>query len=185
MALDLAHLMQLRLVVARYGEMDLAQWWNSKGMLGRNGATVLRRGFSKTACFVQARVVFTIARDRSQELFNPPQSVTLWNLPVEVEERFEEEWHQWLEQTEEWQSFFQALQNIKCDNLLSVLGELDLVSAEQQNMVAKLRRSAEGKGVLLSGQYEPSDEIMTLLAAGFSQGETGKPAIPYIRKKGV
>lgn len=185
MALDLAHLMRLRLVVARYGEMDLAQWWNSKGMLGRNGATVLRRGFPKTASFVQARVVFTIARHRSQELFNPPQSVTLWNLPAEVEERFEEQWHRWLEQTEKWQSFFQALQNIKGDDLLSVLSELDLISVEQSNTVAKLRRSAEGKAVLLSGQYEPSDEIITLLAAGFSQGEIGKPAIPYIRKKGV
>jgi len=36
-SVDLERLMKLRLVVARYGEMDLAGWWNAKGMLGRLG----------------------------------------------------------------------------------------------------------------------------------------------------
>jgi len=34
MNLDLTHLMRLRLVVARFGEMDVARWWNTRGMLG-------------------------------------------------------------------------------------------------------------------------------------------------------
>ena len=37
-SIDLDRLLRLRLVVARFGEMDLAKWWNTKGQLGRLGA---------------------------------------------------------------------------------------------------------------------------------------------------
>jgi hypothetical protein len=33
----------------------------------------------------------------------------------------------------------------------------------------------------LSGTDRPSDEVITLLAAGFARGERGNPAIPYAR----
>ena len=75
--LDFEHLMKLRLVVARYGEMDLAGWWNTKGMLGRLGGMALKRGFPHTHYFAQARVVFAVARQRCKELFDPPQCITL------------------------------------------------------------------------------------------------------------
>jgi len=35
--IDLDRPLELRLVVARFGEMDLAKWWNTKGQLGRLG----------------------------------------------------------------------------------------------------------------------------------------------------
>jgi hypothetical protein len=38
-ATDLDLLLKLRLVVARYGEMDGARWWNTRGQLGRFGAS--------------------------------------------------------------------------------------------------------------------------------------------------
>ena len=41
-AIDLDRLLKLRLVVARFGEMDLAKWWNTMGQLGRLGAAALR-----------------------------------------------------------------------------------------------------------------------------------------------
>src|SRR5688572_4663388 len=47
-AIDLDRLLKLRLVVGRYGEMDVARWWNTKGMLGKHGASVLQRGFPTT-----------------------------------------------------------------------------------------------------------------------------------------
>ena len=37
-SIDLDRLLKLRLVVARFGEMDLATWWNTKGQLGRLGS---------------------------------------------------------------------------------------------------------------------------------------------------
>ena len=80
--IDLDRLLKLRLVVARYGEMDLAGWWNTNGMLGRYGAIALARGLPRTHHFTQARVVFSVAKARCQELFDAPGSVTLWNEEV-------------------------------------------------------------------------------------------------------
>ncbi|AUX29563.1 MULTISPECIES: BrxE family protein [Sorangium] len=53
--LDLDRLLKLRLLVARFGEMDVAKWWNTKGQLGRLGSAALRRGFPRTHRFAQAR----------------------------------------------------------------------------------------------------------------------------------
>ena len=85
-----------RLVVARHGEMDRAGWWNTNGMLGRYGAIALERGLPRTHRFAQARVVFAVARARCEELFDAPGSVTLWRLPAEVEDQFDEHWQAWL-----------------------------------------------------------------------------------------
>ena len=63
-AIDLDRLLKLRLVVARFGEMDLAQWWNTKGQLGPTGAMALRRGFPRTFRFAAARSVFAVAAHR-------------------------------------------------------------------------------------------------------------------------
>ena len=37
MSIDLEKLLKLRLVVAHFGEMDLARWWNTKAQLGLLG----------------------------------------------------------------------------------------------------------------------------------------------------
>ena len=47
-SIDLDRLLKLRIIVARFGEMDLARWWNTKGQLGRLGAVAVRRGFPRT-----------------------------------------------------------------------------------------------------------------------------------------
>lgn len=60
MPLDLDHLLRLRLAVARFGEMDAAQWWNTKGVLGRLGAMAWPRNFPRTHAFARARTVFTV-----------------------------------------------------------------------------------------------------------------------------
>ena len=87
--IDFDRLLKLRLVVARVGEMDLAKWWNTNGQLGRLGAAAIRRGFPRTHYFAQARSVFAVAAHRCREVFDPPHSVTLWQLPEAVEEEFE------------------------------------------------------------------------------------------------
>jgi hypothetical protein len=107
-ALDLDRLLKLRLIVARFGEMDLAKWWNTKGQLGRLGAAALRRGFPRTHRFAQARSVFAVAAHRCAEVFEPPGCVTLWRLPETVEEEFEARWEHWLDNAGEWTKFFEA-----------------------------------------------------------------------------
>src|SRR5271170_4172154 len=80
-SIDLDRLLKLRLVVARFGEMDIGKWWNTKGQLGRLGTAATRRGFPRTHYFAQARSVFAVAAHRCREVFDPPQCVTLWHLP--------------------------------------------------------------------------------------------------------
>lgn len=177
---DLRRLLRLRLAVARYGEMDVAGWWNTKGMLGRNGALVLSRGFPRTHLFAQARVVFAVARARCQELFDPPDSITLWKLPATVESQFEDRWHEWLAESDEWTDLFEQLAATESStNLLKVLSELALVDPAQQESVSSLPLQASGRAVKVPGSPTLTDEAVTLLAAGFARGEHGAPAVPY------
>ena len=182
--IDFDRLLRLRLVVARFGEMDGAQWWNTRGLLGRKGALLMSRGFTKTHHFAQARVVFAVATARCKEVFDPPRSMTLWNLPAAVEDQFDARWHHWLSEREQWRSFFDELRDLPAGDLLEVLQLLELVDDAQVQAVARLRRSAEGRAVPLPGMVTPDDQILTLLAAAFTKGERGRPAIPYARLDG-
>ena len=86
---EIDHLMKLRLAVARFGEMDIARWWNTKGMLGKLGEMAIKRGFPRSHFFAQARVVFAVAADRCRQVFDPPDGITLWKLPAEFEDKFD------------------------------------------------------------------------------------------------
>jgi hypothetical protein len=180
-SIDFARLFRLRLVVARHGEMDGARWWNTQGLLGPRGATVLRRGFPTSHYFAQARVVFAVARARCSELFDPPGCMTLWSLPAEIEDSFEESWQEWLDQAESWAPFFAGLAGNVGGDLLESLARFELVSAGELEAARKLRRAAENRAVPLPGTHRPNDETFALLAAGFARGEPGSPAIPYAK----
>jgi hypothetical protein len=182
--IDVDRLLKLRLVVARHGEMDRACWWNTNGMLGRYGALVLARGLPRTHRFAQARVVFTVARSRCEELFDAPGSATLWRLPAEIEDRFDEHWQSWLGDGDTWAPFFDDLSSSEETDLLSALRERDLLSNALAATVQNLRRSAEGRAVPLPGERPLDDDLITLLAGGFSKGDRGAPAIPYARLAG-
>jgi hypothetical protein len=160
--------------------MDQARWWNTQGLLGPRGALVLQRGFPATHFFAQARIVFRVAKMRCHELFDPPGCFTLWSLPSALEDAFEERWHDWLDDPGTWTPFFQSVASHDGD-LLSALRKHDLITDAQAESVGKLRRSAENRAVPIPGVHTPSDEVLGLLAAGFSRGEPGSPAIPYAR----
>jgi hypothetical protein len=183
--IDFNRLLKLRLAVARIGEMDLAHWWNTEGLLGPRGKIVLARGFPHTHYFAQARVVFAVARARSQELFNPPGCMTLWTLPAALEDQFEEQWQAWLDNRDKWAPLFEQLAGVRTSDLVVLLQQLGLVSDDQLETVGKLRRTAENRAVPIAGFHEPTDEVMTLLAAGFSRGTVGNPAVPYAAITGI
>jgi hypothetical protein len=69
--IDLEHLLKLRLLVARFGEMDQSRWWNTRGVLGPFGEMALKRGFPKTRSFARARLVFGVAAHRCRDVFDP------------------------------------------------------------------------------------------------------------------
>lgn len=176
-------LLKLRLVVARAGEMDLQGWWNTKGALGRLGRAVYQRGFPRTAPFAQARTVFAVARARTRELWNPTGCATLWNLPPEVEDAFDDQWQRWLDEPEAWAPVFEALQELRGD-LLVELQSLGVLTDAETQRARELKRSVDGRAVLLSGMRQIDDETLGLLAAGFFRGERGSPAVPYARLEG-
>lgn len=177
--IDLDRLLKLRLVVARYGEMDSARWWNTGGLLGPKGALLMSRGFPRTHIFAQAGVVLAVARSRCEEVFQHPGATTLWRLPAEIEDQFDSRWGRWLEEINTWSEFFKKLEAPPSD-LLSALRQLQLISPDQEEVLGRLRRSAEGRAVLLARKDVLDDELITVLAAAFSLGEQGKPAIPYV-----
>ncbi len=179
--IDLDRLLKLRLVVARFGEMDLAKWWNTKGQLGRLGAAALRRGFPRTHRFAQARAVFAVAAHRCAEVFNPPDCVTLWRLPEATEEAFDARWEQWLDDAGAWAPFFGQLETLQGSDLVSALRAFELVSDRDVEAYGKLRRSAEGRAVPLSGVFSGTPDDVALLALGFARGEPGALAVPYAR----
>lgn len=179
--IDLDRLLRLRLVVARHGEMDRSAWWNTRGMLGSHGAIALRRGLPRSHRFAQARVVFTVARSRCRELFDPPGCVTLWNLPAELEDEFDERWHTWLAKPDDWSDLFDQLAGSADADLLSELASCGPISSNEIEAVQAMRRSAEGRAVQLPGERPLDDGVLNLLAAGFAKGAQGAPAIPYAR----
>ncbi len=177
----LVHLMRLRLLVARVGEMDNARWWNTKGLLGRLGAMALKRGFPKSHHFAQARIVFSVAANRCREVFDPPDAVTLWKLPTELEDRFESMWPIWTEEPGDWNLFFEKLAKVDGGDLLTTMRDLEVISDEEIDEVKRLRRAAGNRAVPLPRTQELSKNTLTILAAGFFRGEPGQPAIPYAR----
>ena len=181
-SIDLDLLLKLRLTVARFGEMDVARWWNTKGQLGPLGAAALRRGFPRTHRFAQARSVFSVAAHRCSEVFEPPGSVTLWRLPELMEEEFEARWEHWLDHASEWNTFFESLEKLEPADLVEALASRDLVSDGDVGAFTRLKRSAEGRAVPLPGTFESSDQDIRLLALGFGRGEMGALAVPYMRR---
>ena len=184
-SVNLERLFKLRLTIARFGEMDLARWWNTKGQLGPLGVTALRRGFPRTHHFAQARSVFAVAAHRCAEVFDPPGCVTLWRLPESVEEEFDARWEYWLDDATQWQSFFGKIESLHGTDLVGTLRGLDLVGQQDVESFARLRRSAEGRAVPVPGVFSGSDGDVTPLALGFARGEVGALAVPYARRADV
>jgi hypothetical protein len=174
-------MLKLRLVVARFGEMDLSRWWNTKGQLGKLGAAALRRGFPRTHYFAQARSVFAVAAHRCTEVFEAPGCVTLWRLPEAAEEQFDARWEQWLDNASEWAPFFEKLEMLQASDLVSALSAFELVTDRDAGAYSKLRRSAEGRAVPLPGVFSGTGADVALLALGFARGEPGALAVPYMR----
>lgn len=161
--------------------MDIAKWWNTKGQLSRLGATALRRGFPRTHNFAQARSVFAVAAHRCDEVFNPPDCVTLWRLPEAIEEAFDTHWEHWLDHAADWQLFFQELETLQSADLLATFRSFGVLTERHAEGFARLRRSAEGRAVPLPGIFSGSDDDVALLAVGFARGESGSVVVPYMR----
>lgn len=179
---ELEHLLKLRLVIARFGEMDGARWWNTNGQLGKLGAAALRRGMPRTHYFAQARSVFAVAAHRCREVYDPPGAVTLWSLPQSVEQAFDARWEQWLDSADEWKPFFEELASANGGDLLSELEKVSVLRDGERDRLRAIRPTEEARSVALPGTFDGSDSDLTLLAAAFSLGKPGNLIVPYMAK---
>jgi hypothetical protein len=180
-ALDLTHLLRLRVVIARLGEMDNAAWWNTQGVLSRTGTFVYSRGLPHTHSWAQARLVMAVAAARCSEVFGAPQSLTLWSLPVAVEDAFEDQWQEWMDDPNTWESFFARVTALKSTDVLQVLQDFGLASADVIDVASRLRPAPEGGSIPISGISVIDNGAVALLAAGFAQAAPGRLAVPYLR----
>jgi hypothetical protein len=179
--IDLERLFKLRLVIARFGEKDGAGWWKTDRLLGSLGVSVLKRGFPRTHGFAQARAVFAVAGLRCKETYDPPHAVTLWKLPVELEDQFAARWCGWLDEAEQWEPFFVELEKVTGADLLEILRRIGLVTSAEAEQANRLRRSAENKAVPIPAVPAVDDAVLGLLAAGFHRGEPGNLAVPFTK----
>jgi hypothetical protein len=178
---DLERLLRLRLVVGRIGEMDRAGWWNTRGQLGPYGAAALKRGLPRTHHFAQARSVFAVAAHRCLEVFDPPGSVTLWRLPMDIEEAFDAQWEQWMDDAAERVPLFEQIAGLEGTDVVAPLRTLGLATDADLARAEDLRTSAEGRAVQLPSPWSGADADVTLMALGFGRGKPGQLAVPYAR----
>jgi hypothetical protein len=99
-----------------------------------------------------------------------------------IEEEFDAHWERWLEKASEWTPFFEELERLQGSDLTAILRAFDVVSEQDLENFAKLRRSAEGRAVPLPSVYSGADSDFALLALGFARGETRALAVPYMRR---
>lgn len=113
----------------------------------------------------------------------PPDGVTLWHLPEEVEEQFDAQWENWLDAAAEWAALFEAIESVGGNDLVSLLRQFDLVDAPDIEAYSALRRSLEGRAVALPKPFAGTRQDLALLALGFARGEPGALAVPYAKRQ--
>lgn len=177
---DSAWLFKLRVAVARQGENDRARWWNTNKALSMTGALALRRNLPRTYMFAQAKIVFAVAAHRCREHYDPPNAVTLWDLPEAFEDCVEGAWSGWLDDASAWLPFFESVKAPPAKDLVSLLIDLGLVTDSEVVEARTLRRSTEGRSVLLPHAFRGTREDIAMLALAFDKGGDGL-VVPYAR----
>lgn len=184
---DLDRLLMSRVIVARYGERDLARWWSSE-LLGTTGASALRRGFPRTHFFAQARAVFAVATARCEERYTESGIamtgvVTLWHLPADIEEEFDARWELWLDNAEYWRTFFDEIQSPAGKDLVTLLRELEAVTDADVAAFDQLLRPADDHFLPLAEPFAGTQAEVGLLALGFARGSEGDLVLPFARAR--
>ncbi len=130
-----------------FGEMDRNKWWNTKGLLSSIGEMAISRGLPKTHVFARCRSAFAVASARSDEVFNPPNSFTLWRLPVEIEDKIEDEWATWIGNPEPWDKFIKEVDGQSKGAVADVIAQLGLASEVTLESLPTFKRASDFRSV--------------------------------------
>ncbi len=174
-------LFKCRLIIGRFGEKDVADWWNSTGLLSTLGPKVFVRGFPRTEVYARARSILAVASRRSADFFNPADTFSLWSLPAVIEQAFDESLLGWSRESRDWLDLFHDLERMSLqDSLGQFLLDHQVVSKTSLNTATKLKLGPEGKSILLPEIGSISDETISLLTAAFVQIEPGSFRLPIV-----
>jgi hypothetical protein len=176
---ELSTFLKLRLAIARYGEMDRSGWWNTRGVMGRQGQTLIERGFPRTHALVQSRIVFEVAKVRCDQVFSAPETITLWDLPAELEDHFESHWSEWLEQGDRWQRFMERVDEVMDGGMIEGLTTLELIDERHRTRAADVQANEKAKSVRVGNAEEVDLDLLKVLATGFAAGQAGNLVVPY------
>lgn len=174
---------KLRIVVARFGEMDRNKWWNTKGLLSSIGEMAISRGLPKTHVFARCRSAFAVASARSDEVFNPPNSFTLWRLPVEIEDKIEDEWATWIGNPEPWDKFIKEVDGQSKGAVADVIAQLGLASEVTLESLPTFKRASDFRSVPIKAGEASASGVVELLARAHISSEPGKLAVPFVREE--
>jgi hypothetical protein len=174
-----------RLIVGRYGEMDIARWWNTSGILSSLGSKVASRGLPRTEFYGRARVLFAVAQQRTRQYFSPPESFTLWSLPPSVENALDEAMIRWAHEGRSWPVIEEVLSGLKLGGIEQALQIAHVASDQIKSLVPKLKAGQEGKSILLPQSSKITDETVALLAAAFSRSKPEPLLLPIVPVKGA
>jgi hypothetical protein len=177
-------LFKSRLIVGRYGEMDIARWWNTSSILSSLGSKVASRGLPRTEFYGRARVLFAVASQRTRQYFSPSGSVTLWSLPPSIENALDEAMIRWAHEGRSWPVVEEALVGLKVGGIEQALQSADVAPEQVRGLVPKLKAGPEGKSILLPQSRKITDETVSLLAAAFSRSKPESLLLPIVSVKG-
>jgi hypothetical protein len=182
--INLESLFYCRLIVGRYGEMDIARWWNTSGILSSLGSKVASRGLPRTEYYGRARALFAVAQQRTRQYFSPPESFTLWSLPPAVENALDEAMIRWAHEGRAWPAIEEALVGLKFGGIEKALQDANVATEQITGLVPKLKVGQEGKSILLPQSSRITDETVSLLAAAFSRSKPESLLLPIVSVKG-
>lgn len=103
---------------------------------------------------------------------------TLWRLDDEVEEAFEQQWEDWLDNAESWSIFFEEVAVSAEIDIRAVMLRFGMISDAQAAAIDRLAVDVSGLSIRV-GEEASSRESIALLALGFSKGSPGNLVVPY------
>jgi hypothetical protein len=173
-----------RLIVGRYGEMDIARWWNVSGILSPLGCKVVSRGLPRTEFYGRARALFAIAAHRTRVFFSPPNSYTLWSLPPLDENALDDAMIRWAHEGRTWPEIDALLLQLRPGGLEPALRQANLLSESVAAQLSRMKTGPEGKSIRLSETEEITDETVKLLACAFLRSSPELLLLPVVGLKG-
>ena len=70
---------------------------------------------------------------------------------------------------------------MRATDVSETLVQFELIHAGDLERFGRLKRSAEGKAVMLPGLFDGVNDDVALLALGFGRAEVGELTVPYMR----